>query len=222
MVAFVESLPRPTTYIEKLLLRGLLSDVAGRCGQAIHTRRHRGRAAAACPFVPAASHVIFWNTIDDDPRRPFRLWIDRFFDDFFIAHPATAAAKIAGLLRTDYKQKWDLATLAWRVHVTPSKLRREFHQQFGMSPLEYQRGVRLLNAVREVPAGKVDAIALEVGYRSKKDFYSAFKQLTGITLTTFRTLSADQAAVVVDSIRLRHHRLSDLASPPVMGDYDRG
>jgi methylphosphotriester-DNA--protein-cysteine methyltransferase len=39
-----------------------------------------------------------------------------------------------------------------------------------MSPLEYQRAARLSEAVRQVPAGKIDAIALDVGYRSKKDF----------------------------------------------------
>jgi AraC-like DNA-binding protein len=210
LAAFVESLPRPATYVEKLLLRGLLSDVAGRCGEAVHRRWHRGRALTTCPFVPAASLVIVWNTTAHDPTHSFLLWIDHFFHDFFAAHPATAAATTAGLLRSDYTRNWDLATLARRVHVTPSKLRRDFHQQFGMSPLEYQRTVRLQHALRELPGAKVDAIALQVGYRSKKDFYSAFKQLTGITLTAFRSLSRERAAVVVDSVRLRHHRLSDL------------
>jgi AraC-like DNA-binding protein len=212
LTAFVESLPRPATYVEKLLLRGVLSDVAGRCGQAIHTRWHRGRSLSKCRFIPAATHGTLWNAITDDPTRAFRLWIDCFFQDFLKAHPATPSAKIARLLRSDYRRQWDLEALALRVHVTPSKLRRDFQRQFGMSPLKYQRAARLLEAVRQVPADKIDAIALEVGYKSKKDFYHAFEGLTGITPATFRSLSAERAAVVVESIRLRQHRLSDLSS----------
>jgi AraC-like DNA-binding protein len=86
-----------------------------------------------------------------------------------------------------------------------------------MSPLKYQRAARLLEAVREVPAGKIDAIALEVGYKSKKGFYKAFEELTGVTPSTFRSLSVERAAVVVESIRLRQHRLSDLSSRTSLG-----
>jgi AraC-like DNA-binding protein len=215
LVAFVASLPQPASPIETLLLRGVLSEVAGRCGQAIHTRWHRGRSLSTCPFMLAASYAM-WDAPSDDPTQAFLVWIDRFFRAFVHAHPPSASAKTAQLLRADYRRTWDLATLARRVAMTPSKLRRDFHRQFDRSPLAYQRAVRVAEAMRQMPAGKIDAIALHVGYRSRKNLNRAFENVTGITPSAFRALSIDDTAALVASIRLRGHRFSDLSSREVL------
>ena len=46
--------------------------------------------------------------------------------------------------------------------------------------------MRLIEALPQVPTEKIDAIALKVGYRSKKNFYRAFQTVTGLTPTAFR------------------------------------
>jgi len=48
---------------------------------------------------------------------------------------------------------------------------------------------------------KVDAQALLVGYRSRKNLHAAFRRVTGLSLTAFRRLSDERALQVLDSIR---------------------
>lgn len=54
--------------------------------------------------------------------------------------------------------------------------------------------------VRRLPGGKIDAIATQVGYRSRKNFNDAFRQVTGLTPTAFRRLPAQRASEIVDSL----------------------
>jgi hypothetical protein len=49
---------------------------------------------------------------------------------------------------------------------------------------------------------KVEAIALELGYRSRKNFYLAFKRATGLTPTAFRELPLHQAQRIIDDARM--------------------
>jgi AraC-like DNA-binding protein len=49
---------------------------------------------------------------------------------------------------------------------------------------------------------QVEAVALRIGYRRTKNFYRAFRQLTGMTPTGFRRLSAERAAAVLEFAKL--------------------
>src|SRR5438034_10710996 len=49
---------------------------------------------------------------------------------------------------------------------------------------------------------KVEAVALSVGYRATKNFYRAFRQLTGTTPTGFRRLPPERAAAVLEFAKL--------------------
>jgi methylphosphotriester-DNA--protein-cysteine methyltransferase len=81
-------------------------------------------------------------------------------------------------------------------------LGHDFERRFGLSIRAYHRILRVLAALEQVRTAKVDAVALEVGYRSKKNLYRALYQVTGLTPTGFRKLSATDAERLVNSLKL--------------------
>lgn len=70
--------------------------------------------------------------------------------------------------------------------------------------------MRVIEALETVRGGKIDAIALQVGYHSKKDFYRAFGKVTGLTPAAYRRLSDDSATELTESIRGRWSRINAL------------
>jgi methylphosphotriester-DNA--protein-cysteine methyltransferase len=94
-------------------------------------------------------------------------------------------------------------TLAAGVGLTSSGLIRAFQNEFACTPNEYQRALRLIEALDRVPSDKIEAVATDVGYRSKKNFYRMFKNLTGLTPSAFRLLPAHEQRVVVSRARRR-------------------
>jgi AraC-like DNA-binding protein len=53
--------------------------------------------------------------------------------------------------------------------------------------------------LREHP-GKIEPVALQIGYGSKKSFYDVFERVVGMTPTAFRRLPSDEARRVIDSV----------------------
>jgi AraC-like DNA-binding protein len=143
----------------------------------------------------------FWNASGHDPRQAFLGWIDTFSAEFLKVHPPSAASRAARAIRDQYQHPWTIAALARRFNVSPSQLRRNFRQEFGVSIRQYQRTMRLIEAMPHVSTEKIEAIALKVGYKSKKNFYRAFEDVTGLTPTAFRNLSEERALHLVESIR---------------------
>jgi AraC-like DNA-binding protein len=159
-----------------------------------------GGDVSACPFVPATVLDHFWRSPALDPCGAFRRWLHEFAVSFEQLHPPTSASRAARLIRETFDRRWSVAPLAKRVHTTPSQLRRHFVRDYGITVREYQRAVRMVAALKQVSHGKIDAIALQVGYRSRKNFNEAFRQVTGLTPSAFRLLTEDGAADVLDSI----------------------
>jgi AraC-like DNA-binding protein len=196
---FVQPLPSPLSVVERLLMRAVLLDVAWRCGRTIHARAHRGHPGR-CPFVPTTCLDRFWRAPVHDPEKAFLIWAEGFSTEFRRLHPATTASRVARWIRHDYERPWSLATLGRRFHVTPSQLRRSFEREFGVSIRAYQQTVRVSAALARVRTEKMEATALEVGYKGKKNFYRAFKQVTGLTPAAFRRLSEERAFHVVHQV----------------------
>jgi two-component system, response regulator YesN len=68
-------------------------------------------------------------------------------------------------------------------------LGRLFKKEVGCSMREYLARVRVRHAAELIRQGtKIEAVILEVGYRSPKRFYDAFKQEYGVTPAAFRGL----------------------------------
>jgi AraC-like DNA-binding protein len=68
-----------------------------------------------------------------------------------------------------------------------------------MSVREYLADRRMEQALSSILKGeKVEAIALEVGYKSKKTFYRHFRQRFGTTPSVYRGLTSESAATATD------------------------
>jgi AraC-like DNA-binding protein len=188
-----EALPLPGSRAEWLVLRGLLLGVAVRASATLHSRLH-SNAQQRCSLSserpldelasgPAEAAII-----------AFGSWQRTFLGGLNLAHPPTLGSSIGVLVRRDFRRPWSLSTLARHFRASPSQIRKAFGRKFGRSVHEYQQMARIVAAMDEVRSGKIDAIALSVGYQSKKNFYSAFRRLIGKTPTEYRRLSHEEAS----------------------------
>jgi methylphosphotriester-DNA--protein-cysteine methyltransferase len=195
------SLPIADGIAEHAVLNGLLLEFTLRCGRAIHTRCHAGYRFYACSFVPERTLAAFLQDGRSDPCLRLRDWIAEFFKTLNQAHPASIASRAADLLYREYSDRWTLESLAERVDTTPTKLRRAFDQEYSMSVREYARRLRVINALEQLRTTKIESIAMDVGYHSKKNFYCALKQLTGLKPTAVRSLSSDDTLALISGLK---------------------
>lgn len=80
--------------------------------------------------------------------------------------------------------------LAVRIGVTPNQLSYTLNNGLGQSFFEYVNSVRVHKAARLLcsePERTILDIATEVGFNSKSTFNLAFKRVTGVTPSTYRT-----------------------------------
>jgi AraC-like DNA-binding protein len=201
----IDELPSPRTPQERLLLRGLLLEFACKSGSTLHALAHHGVRRAPCPFQERSLLIEFFSEPSDDPRRAFLRWSRAFFAELYERHPPSAAKQASRLIQKDYRLPLSVPGLARHLHVTASQLRRAFHREFGMGLRDYCGAVRLLAAIERVMQEKTESTALEVGYKSKKNYYRNFKKLTGLTPTEFRRLSEERRRRLVEAIRSRLH-----------------
>jgi AraC-like DNA-binding protein len=84
-------------------------------------------------------------------------------------------------IRTHYNEPLSIDALARTVHMSPSVLHRRFKAATVMSPLQYQKQVRLLEARKMLMSGAVEAasVAYEVGYESPSQFSREYRRLFG-------------------------------------------
>ncbi len=91
------------------------------------------------------------------------------------------------VIETAYADPITLRTFSARVGRQPAYLGRLFRQETGATVREYLTRVRLDRAAELIREGvKIEAVALLVGYRSKKNFYRQFKRYYGTTPVPFR------------------------------------
>jgi hypothetical protein len=85
--------------------------------------------------------------------------------------------------------------------VHPWILSRTFRDEFGCSPHDFLTRIRIAKAVPMLAKGeKTEAVALEVGYRSKKSLFSALKKLTGLRPSEIGQLSRGEIAAIVERL----------------------
>ena len=84
-------------------------------------------------------------------------------------------------IRTHYNEPLSSGALARTVHMSPSVLHRRFKAATVMSPLQYQKQVRLLEARKMLMSGDIEAasVAYEVGYESPSQFSREYRRLFG-------------------------------------------
>jgi AraC-like DNA-binding protein len=96
-------------------------------------------------------------------------------------------------IREHYDQPLSIDALAREVRLSSSVLHRRFKQLTVMSPLQYQKHVRLLEARKLLLGGGVEAatVAYRVGYESPSQFSREYRRLFG-------------APPLRDAVQLRH------------------
>ena len=84
-------------------------------------------------------------------------------------------------LKANYASPLRIAELAESVHMSPSSLHQHFRQLTAMSPLQYQKWLRLNEARRLMLNEGFDAAdaAFEVGYESPSQFSREYTRLFG-------------------------------------------
>jgi AraC-like DNA-binding protein len=92
-----------------------------------------------------------------------------------------AVGEAINWIRTHYNEPLRIAALARTVHMSPSVLHRRFKAATVMSPLQYQKQVRLLEARKLLMSGEAEAasVAFEVGYESPSQFSREYRRLFG-------------------------------------------
>lgn len=101
--------------------------------------------------------------------------------------------RMLALIEERSAEPLSLATLGRALNRQAGYLGRLFRDEIGVSMREYLARMRLERAARLIREGvKVEAVALEVGYRSKKNFYRQFRRRYGTTPALYR--AGEQAA----------------------------
>jgi two-component system response regulator YesN len=96
-------------------------------------------------------------------------------------------------IESDYARAITLRTMSATIGRHPAYLGHVFHQEVGSSAREYLTRVRLEHAAELIRDGvKIEAVALIVGYRSKKNFYQRFKRFYGTTPVRYRIGSVSE------------------------------
>lgn len=102
-----------------------------------------------------------------------------------IATPDTALARIDGAIRwirEHFAEPLRVETLAGMAALSPSAFHRRFKAVTALSPLQYQKRVRLLHARARLiaGAGSATSIALDVGYESPTQFSREYARQFGL------------------------------------------
>ena len=96
--------------------------------------------------------------------------------------------RMLDVIHQDYAHRVTLGTLARKLQRQSSYVGRLFLCEVGITVHEYITRARMIFAATQVRSGiKIEAIALESGYRSKKNFYRQFKRRFGLTPEGYRS-----------------------------------
>jgi len=92
-----------------------------------------------------------------------------------------AVGRAISWIREHYDEPLKISSLAQAVHLSPSVLHRRFKAATVMSPLQYQKQVRLLEARKLLMSDGAEAasVAYQVGYESPSQFSREYRRLFG-------------------------------------------
>jgi AraC-like DNA-binding protein len=155
VVRALDELPAAGTPIERLIRQGIIFDVLLGCVDDC-SRSHHER-----------TYSVFRRVLENTAR-PSPL----------LDSPASRAA---ALIRERSIYPIDVAEIARAVGCEQTRLRRAFRHQFRMSMRDFHTRCRIADAISLFVSGemKTAAVARSVGYRSEKNFYRAFRGITG-------------------------------------------
>ncbi|HWL52351.1 MAG TPA: AraC family transcriptional regulator [Chthoniobacteraceae bacterium] len=86
-------------------------------------------------------------------------------------------------------EKLNVDSLAARLHISRSVLYQKMKRELGISPSAYQMQQRIeqSKAMLEIRTMSITSIALDLGFSSSQHFCTAFRKITGITPSAYRS-----------------------------------
>lgn len=127
-----------------------------------------------------------------------------------LIHERGAYGRIAeaiNRLHAEYAEPLAVQELAEAVHMSPSSFHHHFKQVTRLSPLQYQKRIRLL-AARDLLASRVENVggaAHAVGYQSISQFSREYKRYFGVAPTHDRTGQASAGSL--ETLPEDHHAM---------------
>ncbi|MBA2676574.1 AraC family transcriptional regulator [Ramlibacter sp.] len=125
-------------------------------------------------LAPLALREIYWRVLTGELGPQLR--------ELAVAGShAQRIARAVDLLKRRYAEPVRIEEVAEAVHMSPSTLHHHFKQATSMSPLQYQKHLRLHHARRLMLTTGLDAAAAghEVGYESASQFSREYRRLFG-------------------------------------------
>jgi AraC-like DNA-binding protein len=112
---------------------------------------------------------------------PLRGWLGALGD------PRVGGALL--LMHQQAARPWTVAALGSEVGMSRAGFAARFKQLVGMPPLVYLQRWRILSAGKELRGGRrtVASVAAQWGYASESAFSNAFKRVTGVSPTRYRS-----------------------------------
>ncbi len=200
--AFIGRLPEPTAIFETHVMRLTLFELAVWGGGTAHHRYH-AVFPGDCRFDAAALLDRHWRARAGDPRTALVQWADDYVASFGRSHTVPLGARAICALETHSLARLDVAGLAAELGSSPAKVRRAFHSWTGIALRPYHHALRAEAALKGALASdlKVDALAEDLGYGSKKNMYRTLKTTYGLTPKQIRRLRPDQVSAALTSQR---------------------
>ncbi len=99
-----------------------------------------------------------------------------------IGSQARSIEKVIHLISNNFSKPLRIATLAREVNMSPSSLHNHFKKVTTMSPLQYQKQIRLQEARRLLLSETLDAadVSFQVGYESPSQFSREYARMFGL------------------------------------------
>jgi transcriptional regulator GlxA family with amidase domain len=96
--------------------------------------------------------------------------------------------KVVHLIQIELSRKVTLSEMAQSVNLSAAHLRTLFKSEIGMTPTQYQKKLRLLEARRLLESTflNVQEIMLRVGLNDDSHFVRDFKKIYGLTPAQYR------------------------------------
>jgi AraC-like DNA-binding protein len=199
--AALNRIPPTSTCAEIVLLKSTLLGIGLHFMAVMHSRE-KPQTCCSCWREGSRSLSLLMDPSPGDAMSSFREWLLTFVEIYRRHHRTTIAEEAAHLVRLRAPQRVSVAELARHCHCGLRTLQRVFRARFGRSLTEYQRIARLIAIASQLrEQTKIDALAVDAGYRSKKDFYRAFSRVIGSTPGRFRALPQAQRTLLLASIR---------------------
>ena len=107
---------------------------------------------------------------------------DLFFQKSLFDNTSNGVGRVIEWIRRNYTEGFSIDELARSYGMSVSALHHKFKALTTMSPLQYQKQLRLQEARRLLVSGQMDATsaALEVGYDSPSQFNREYRRLFGL------------------------------------------